>query len=103
MRLHFYSRETEMESNSRGGAGSSSEYYAPVAGYMHWLLLFFSVGCKFETGFPRSDKLESHLDQRSRNRGYGDGQNGITTTQHPQKKQTKRIETLPLFESTCSS
>ncbi len=65
MRLHFHLyRPRRRKAIAGGGEGYLCKCYAPVTGYMHRLLLFFSTGCKF-TGFfffrPRSNKLKTHV------------------------------------------
>lgn len=99
MRLHFYLRETEMESNRRGGAGSSCEYYAPVAGNMRLLLLYFSVGCKFKNRFfPQKQQTCNHLDQRSRKQATVTANNA---SQHSTFKPKKDHITLRRMKRRC--
>ncbi len=73
MRLHFHLyRQRRRKAIAGGGEGYSCKCYAPVTGYMHRLLLFFSTGCKF-TGFfffssqkQQTQDSHNHVDQRSR-------------------------------------
>lgn len=120
--LSFVKTERRRKAIAGGGEGSSCECYAPVTGYMHRLLLFFSTGCKF-TGFfcfrPRSNKLKTcnHVDQRSRKQRLWRPPQLHKQQQHhstlksergkhcpnlEKKTQTNRDTKLPLFESTCS-